>query len=561
VEDCLARWPQFATELEPLLRVSIIASDLSMPEASFDPLRRVQFMAELRGTQQRRPGFWPWPLRWAGTAVGAVVRAGAPAAAVGAAALVLVLARGGSEAHASTLSVFAGTVARQQDGVWVSLADGALVAEGDRVRTNGDGLALMTFADGTTVAIDPATEVTVERALTSGVRQIALRQWSGRLWHDVAPDGRSGSSFTVHTPDSTVVAHGTVFETTVTDETVVRTAEGLVEVIAGTKSLHVAPGETANAREQTVVRAVTSESQSTALTVAAPFVASLIGPDGRATGALPTGLTYQQIPGVFSSDPAAGDQHIALSDARPGEYTLVLRRVGTGGGEVTLSALGDSQTVSLPELGDSLTVMLRIAADGSRALVAPTVAAALEAAASPPQEKVVVTERARARAAQAAREWQGRKRETPVATVRPALTDPGPQASATPTRTASPLPEPTVSALSTRTPSSTATPLRTATATRTASPTRTPAATATPRSTATPRADVTPRATPSRTPAAWPRFNASGLPLDLMPAWLNIPAMPRLGATATPTVAPRPATKSPARRERSSAAHRERRGS
>lgn len=400
VEQCLARWPQYAGALEPALRAALAVSALAVPEPPPDPARRAQFMAALRATPQQRPQPWRRPLGALAHALGGALQLGAvlaPAAAVAAAALVLVLGRGGSNAEASTLTVFAGNVERVEGSGWVALRDGDRLPEGTRLRTDAAGRVLLTFADGSTVAVDPQTEMTIERAHVNGAREIVLRQWSGRLWNQVAPDARANASFTVRTPDATVVVHGTVFETAITNgETAVTTAQGLVEVQTAKQRVVVPPGEAASARQDGVQPLARPRARTpAALTVSAPFVASLIGPDGRATGALPGGVLYQQIPGALSSDPAAGPQRIALGDVRSGEYALVLRRAGPGAGTLVVDAEGRERALPLDAAAETYTVRLRVTAATAQTVVAVeggVQATGSERLAQP--ERIVVPERA-----------------------------------------------------------------------------------------------------------------------------------------------------------------------
>jgi ferric-dicitrate binding protein FerR (iron transport regulator) len=364
VQQCLDRWPQHAAALEPVLRAALAVTELALPMAPPDPARRAAFMTALRETPQQRPQAWRRALRAFALPLGGLLRLGAvlvPAAAIAAAAIVLVLGRGGSTAEASTLTVFAGNAERVEGSGWVPLHDGERLPEGTRLRTDAAGRVLVTFVDGSTVAVDPQTELTIERAQASGVREIALRQWSGRLWSQVAHDERANASFTVRTADATVVAQGTVFETAIADgETAVSTAEGTVEVQTQRERVRVAAGDAVRARLQALLPRVAARAGApAAVTVSAPFVASLIGPDGRATGALPDGAVYQQIPGALSSDPGAGAQRIVLGDVASGEYTLILRRVGSGAGTMVVETEGRERTLPLAAGAETYTLRIR----------------------------------------------------------------------------------------------------------------------------------------------------------------------------------------------------------
>jgi hypothetical protein len=89
VEQCLARYPDDAAELEPLLRTALAAREAAdiRPSPEFRERARYQFQAAIREMEtQKRPGIFGWQPRWA-TALVAV--------------LVLLLASGGTVAAAS----------------------------------------------------------------------------------------------------------------------------------------------------------------------------------------------------------------------------------------------------------------------------------------------------------------------------------------------------------------------------------------------------------------------------------------------------------------------------
>ena len=515
--ECLLRWPDHAAALEPLLRTAVAARGLAAAERPLDAARRAEFMRAIRTTpQQRQRGL----LDAVASALGLLLRPRlmlVPGAMVVAFALLLLFGGGVQAPRAeasSTLTVFSGAVEVERDGAWSPLPDGAGVATGTRLRTDVNGRALLTFADGSTVALDPSSELVIEVATIEGPRQVLLRQTSGRLLHQVVPDDRAGASFAVRTASATVSAQGTVFETVIEDDEVaISTSEGLVEVAAGTQRLAVAPGESASIAGE-VVRALPAGARSgasTALFIDAPFTASVIGPEGRATGALPSGVAFQQIPGAFSSSPVTGTQRIQFTDVRPGEYTLLLRRTAEGGGEVRVSAGETDQTVEVGGSdGDVLALRLVITSAGGAVRVQPVEIPAAARAVTVPQERVVVTERVKERIEELRRT----------------------SSFATPARTAT----------ATRTPERTATAV--ATATR---PPATGTAIAVPAS-VTPASTVRPTVspTPTRTPERRPEPTRTVIVPPRSPATI-VPVKPRPVITATPVATPRvTATPSPA---------------
>jgi hypothetical protein len=90
LEQCLALYPGMARELEPLLRVAVMARKAANiePAPDFKARARYQFQAALRKREERRShGFLRWSPRWATVAISVIVA--------------LVLAGGGTVAAAS----------------------------------------------------------------------------------------------------------------------------------------------------------------------------------------------------------------------------------------------------------------------------------------------------------------------------------------------------------------------------------------------------------------------------------------------------------------------------
>ena len=104
------------------------------------------------------------------------------------------------------------------------------------------------------------------------------------------------------------------------------------------------------------------------MSVDAPFVAALVAPDGRATGARPDGILYSQIPGAITSDPSSGAQQVVYPRPVAGDYILMLRRISAGGGMATIAVNGVEQRVALPELGEIVRVGFAVAPEGERVI-------------------------------------------------------------------------------------------------------------------------------------------------------------------------------------------------
>jgi len=79
-----------------------------------------------------------------------------------------------------------------------AVASGSDLAVGDRVVTGTDGRALITFLDGTTVTVEPASDVTVRQAQMEGrqASRVGVLVTVGTVWARVAGwlGGRGHSS-------------------------------------------------------------------------------------------------------------------------------------------------------------------------------------------------------------------------------------------------------------------------------------------------------------------------------------------------------------------------------
>ena len=373
IDEALDRWPEQRDELAPLLEMAIAMRDLPpVAERAPDPVRRAALMASIAATPQQQPrpqqgtlgervSGWFSGLANAAPRITAVA---APAAVLAIVAVFFVLSTGGSTASASTLTVFGGAVERFEDGEWLPLTDGATLNEGVRLRTTNAGMALVTFPDGSTAALNPQTDVTLEAIGGDDSRRITLNQLTGRIWNDVAPSNTL-ATYTVRTPDALIEAHGTIFETAVTDGvTSVTTASGLVEVAAGQDRTTLEPGQVLRATDQRIVdsRPHASTDAPATLRIEGPFVASLQAENGAATGALPSGVTYQQIAGVSATDPGDGAQVFRFYGIERGRYTLVIRRIDgpAGAGRAILETNGRTRAIDLPSDLETLRVQLDI---------------------------------------------------------------------------------------------------------------------------------------------------------------------------------------------------------
>ena len=153
-----------------------------------------------------------------------------------------------AQAHSSTVTLLDGSVlVRHAGGRFAPIGDGDIVAGGDTVRTAAGSHGVLTLFDGTTVELEPDTEITIDdlRASASGDKIVQLSQAIGRTWHVVAHLVSSKSKYEIRTPLSTAAVRGTAFQVAVSADgtTSTETTEGDVATIAQGAEVHVLAGQ------------------------------------------------------------------------------------------------------------------------------------------------------------------------------------------------------------------------------------------------------------------------------------------------------------------------------
>ena len=154
----------------------------------------------------------------------------------------LVAPGGGTALGASTtLTILGGDVRVSRQGApFETATDGAIVSPGDRIRTAVGSRAVLTYFEGSTVAIEPSSELAIDQAHAGpdGSTVVVMTQSLGRTWHLVTKLITGGSKYEVRTPAATASVRGTAFEVDVVQETdgdtttAIVTTEGAVAATA-----------------------------------------------------------------------------------------------------------------------------------------------------------------------------------------------------------------------------------------------------------------------------------------------------------------------------------------
>jgi len=152
-------------------------------------------------------------------------------------------------ADGCTLSIINGTVEIQAPAVGDKLqgTDGMTLNVGTRVKTALDSTALLTFFDGSTLIVEPGTEIEIQQLQSSDKKSvtIVLKQWMGRTWSHVVKMLDKGSRYEIETPSAVALVRGTRFLVDVNEEGKTReqTTEGLVSVTAQGEEVFVPAGQ------------------------------------------------------------------------------------------------------------------------------------------------------------------------------------------------------------------------------------------------------------------------------------------------------------------------------
>src|SRR6266851_2676051 len=153
-----------------------------------------------------------------------------------------------AQAHSSTVTVLDGQIlVRHAGGQFAQLADADVVGAGDTVRTASASHGVLTFFDGTTVELEPDTELSIDslEASASGDKIVEMSQTIGRTWHVVTHLASPSSKYVIKTSASTAAVRGTAFEVSVAPDgtTATTTTEGDVATSAQGAEVHVLAGQ------------------------------------------------------------------------------------------------------------------------------------------------------------------------------------------------------------------------------------------------------------------------------------------------------------------------------
>ncbi len=224
---------------------------------------------------------------------------------------------------------------------WKKAGDGMILEPGTRIKTASDAHASLTFTRGTTTKLEPGTDLIIDRIEESHDAQpysVVLKQQSGTTWNQVDKSGGK-TSFQIRTGSADIVVHGTLFAAEVdkTGKTTVQTTEGRVSVSAGGEEVQVPAGRMTEVRpneKPSLPAPIPQARNELVITVNNQAFGLVKDPSGSSIGYLNSGAKVNQIPGSSVSVTEDSGQTIRIREPETGDYTLTLRGVTDGTGEI-----------------------------------------------------------------------------------------------------------------------------------------------------------------------------------------------------------------------------------
>ena len=251
---------------------------------------------------------------------------------------------------ATTVTVISGDVQVRHSatGSFVSATDGEVLTAGDTIRTADGARAVLTYFEGSSVSIEPNSELTIDiaSALSDGSTVVVMQQNFGRTWHVVTKLITGNSKYEVKTPASTASVRGTAFQVDSDDEqTVVTTTEGtVVDLVADpdrpgqTVEIPVPAGKAhAQKKNERPAPAVDAPQPERTLTMTLDDQNSLvIDAQGRKNGIDKNGKKHLETPGAKLVKTPDGKLQVVLPNVSDGRVEALVRK--GGGGDVEVQA-------------------------------------------------------------------------------------------------------------------------------------------------------------------------------------------------------------------------------
>jgi hypothetical protein len=244
---------------------------------------------------------------------------------------------------AATLTILQAGVSRiTAAGQRTPATDGMDLALGDRVVTGGSGLALVTFLDGSSVTVQPRSDVLVQQAEVSGrdSARINVVVRAGTAWARVSRLLDPRSRFSLQSNTATAAVHdGLIGAQQLSDGTFeCWTQAGDLEVTdaQGRVVATVRPGQMMRLKAGQVTTSPFAITSSTMRIVASPTLLPLVEMPYTPllAGYVAPGIEVNQVYGSVTRIEADGRRAIEVPAGYPGPYDLFVEAVADGPYEV-----------------------------------------------------------------------------------------------------------------------------------------------------------------------------------------------------------------------------------
>jgi hypothetical protein len=225
---------------------------------------------------------------------------------------------------------------------FVTATDGEVLVAGDTIRTADGARAVLTYFEGSTVSVEPNTELTIETAasFTDGSTVVVMQQAFGRTWHVVTKLITGNSKYEVKTPASTASVRGTAFQVDSDGErTTVTTTEGTVvdrvpdpDRVGQTVDVPVPAGKTHEQKKNArpAPAAATPPSDRTLTMTLDDQNSLVIDAQGRANGIDKNGKKHLETPGAQLVKTQDGKLQVVLPNVSDGLVEAQVRRAAPG---------------------------------------------------------------------------------------------------------------------------------------------------------------------------------------------------------------------------------------
>jgi outer membrane lipoprotein-sorting protein len=219
-------------------------------------------------------------------------------------------------AASSTLTILSGeeVFLSEQGGDWNKVSEEmVIVEEGDGVRTGDDSFALITFHDGSTIEIEPNTEISITEMTDTST---SVWQEVGRTWSGVKK--LADTNFEVETPSAAAVARGTLIDTTVDElgNTLWAVFEGELQVTAQKVSRTVGAGMQVSIEKNKIPgepEPIPLPRNRLKFTMKSPaWLLVVASPEERSVGVVPPGIIVTQLPRATTTGAQSDPQVVVI---------------------------------------------------------------------------------------------------------------------------------------------------------------------------------------------------------------------------------------------------------